>query len=197
MNANQGKRCYLSKRWHLCFSVFWLLSVLALAWAGEPPPASASDTQKATVIYNLSKFVRWPGSSFAGSDAPLNFCALGQTPFGGVLTKTLDGKESQRRTVRVAEVALIEEAVKNCHLLYLSPNETGEIPALLAALRGLPLLSVSDAEGFVQQGGIVGLSSTDDRVRFEINLDVARQNGMDISASLLGLARHVHYTASP
>ena len=61
----------------------------------------------------------------------------------------------------------------------------------LERLQGLPVLTVGDSEQFAQQGGMIGFSLQDNKVRFEINLGAAQQAGLKISSRLLTLAKKV------
>jgi hypothetical protein len=51
------------------------------------------------------------------------------------------------------------------------------------------VLTVSDAEGFASQGGVIGLFLEDNRVRFEVDLTAAQAAGLQISSKLLRLSR--------
>jgi hypothetical protein len=150
-----------------------------------------TDVQKATVVYNLSRFIRWPAESFTAPDAALTFCV--PEPFSGALGAALAGKQAHNRPLRV--LLFNRETLAECHVLYLEATE--DWAEILQSLHGQPILSVSEAEAFVQHGGIVGLFASGERVRFEINLDAARQNGLEISAALLELAQRVHHTTLP
>jgi hypothetical protein len=62
---------------------------------------------------------------------------------------------------------------------------------VLDQLRGRPILTVSDADGFAEAGGMIGLFIEDSRVRFAINLGAAESAHLTISSRLLNLARIV------
>ena len=66
--------------------------------------------------------------------------------------------------------------------------EAGRIDELLAGLRHKPVLTVSDADDFTKQGGIIQLRLVDRKIRFEINVDAAERAGLNISSKLLSLA---------
>jgi hypothetical protein len=58
----------------------------------------------------------------------------------------------------------------------------------VAAFRTLPVLTISDLEGFTDAGGIVRLLFEHGQLRFMIGLDSARRAGLQLSAKLLTLA---------
>ena len=69
---------------------------------------------------------------------------------------------------------------------------TGNTEKIIRYLKGLPIVTVSDEPGFIDQDGTIGLMQDGNHLRFEINLDVANANAVHISAQLLKLAKHVN-----
>jgi hypothetical protein len=61
----------------------------------------------------------------------------------------------------------------------------------LGALEGAPVLTISDMEGFAEQGGVIGLMMIHTRIRFAINPAVAQSAGITISSRLLNLATNL------
>lgn len=62
---------------------------------------------------------------------------------------------------------------------------------MLRALGQTPVLTVSDAPGFVQAGGMIGLKLRGGRIGFDINHGAARATGLVLSSQLLKLADEV------
>ena len=62
---------------------------------------------------------------------------------------------------------------------------------MIDRLRGLPVLTVGESEGFAAQGGCVNFYIEANKIRFEVNLQAAKQQHLRISAKLLALARIV------
>ena len=65
------------------------------------------------------------------------------------------------------------------------------MPLLFKALEGHSVLTVSDMEGFAQQGGVINLVIRNQRLGFEINEDAAQRANLKISSKLLKLAKVV------
>jgi hypothetical protein len=76
-------------------------------------------------------------------------------------------------------------------LLFISRSERARLPELLNQLKGSPVLTVSDFEGFAQEGGMVNLHLVNKTVKMEINPTVAEEAGLQISGKVLSLARIV------
>ena len=159
----------------------------------EPLPAQSEGTSeyqvKAAFMFHFAQFVEWPPGVLKEASAPLTYCTLGDDPFQGDLEQSLAGKTIGTRSLRVLHLKLPPQS-DECQILFVAV-EKKRLPAVLAPLKGAPVLTVGDSENFVQDGGIIGFCLEEKKIRFEINLDVANQAKLKISARLLGLAKNV------
>jgi hypothetical protein len=57
-------------------------------------------------------------------------------------------------------------------------------------------LTAGDFDHFVKLGGMLGLKLTDNKVRFEVNLNAFREAGLDVSPQLLQLSTVVSASAT-
>jgi hypothetical protein len=78
-----------------------------------------------------------------------------------------------------------------CNLLFVADDQVRRTSAGLAALKRLPVLTVSDSRGFATSGGVIELYVEAGRMRFAINTDAADETGLRLSSRLLGLAKIV------
>jgi uncharacterized protein DUF4154 len=166
----------------------------ALAVSGRP--ASAQKDQigeyelKAAILYNLSRFVEWPPSAYADSQAPTVLCILGQDPFGDSLKTLGQRQDTSGRPVSIRRLKN-ENGMRDCHVLYISTSERKTAAQVLSRLKGSNVLTVAEMSQFAVQGGIIQFTLEDKQVRFEINLDAASRMTLKISSRLLVLARIV------
>lgn len=144
---------------------------------------------KAAFLYNFSRFTKWPDEA-AVATADFHLCVVGNDPFGEAL-KTLAGKMVHGRPLIISR-SVTGPLIEPCHMVFVSPSESARTPELLAELRNKPALTVSDAEGFIAQGGMIQLKLADRKIRFEINIDAADRAELTISSKLLSLATIVH-----
>ncbi len=79
------------------------------------------------------------------------------------------------------------EDIKDCHVLFISRSEKDRYPAVLAAIQGRSVLTVSEIDRFAHNGGMINLVVVQESVRFEINLQAAEQAGLQVSSKLSGL----------
>jgi hypothetical protein len=142
---------------------------------------------KAAFLFSFAKFVVWPLDAFTDSGQPIGICVLGQNPFGSVLEETVRGKVVENRTFVVREISNAQEASK-CHIVFVSASEKKRSPAWLEELKNQKVLTVSETDGVNSNGGVIGLSLKDGRVRIEIDPAAAARAKLRISSKLLSLA---------
>jgi hypothetical protein len=145
---------------------------------------------KAAFLFHFAQFVDWPAETFKEANSPLTYCTLGEDPFRGVLDSTLKGKSIGSRPVQVQHFKQAQEA-RGCQVLFIGAAGPKFISETLANFNGNPVLTVGETERFAQDGGVIGFTLADNKVRFEINLDVAEHAGLKISSKLLVLAKTV------
>ncbi len=165
---------------------------LAGGWAaGQDKSASVSEYElKAAFIYNFTQFTDWPPGAFSSTTAPLVIGIVGDDPFGKTMDDLVRG-EVVRKHPLVLKRLRVDEELRGCHLLFISRSEKERLPALLNQLKGSPVLTLSDVDGFAQQGGMVNLLLVNKNVKMEINQAAAGEAGLQISSKLLNLARIV------
>ena len=172
--------------------VLLILPVLFCGTAAEAATTESGGREyklKAAFFLNFSKFTTWPKEAFSESGQIIDFCVVGEDPFG----TALDGLESKKvggRKVRLHYAGSIA-AVKTCHVMFISKSEKNHLAQLRQNTDGRPILTVSDIEGFSRQGGVFEFITKDGRLSFIVDNQQATRNGLQISASLLNLAAEV------
>ena len=141
---------------------------------------------KAAFLFNFTHFVDWPSEAFADDNAPIVIGILGDDPFGPVLDRIIEGETIKNRKLVVKRSRRIQD-LRTCHVLFISKSEKGRIGQILTTLDGASVFTVGEVEGFARRGGITNLFLQGNKVRFEINIEVAKRKGLKISAQLLAL----------
>jgi len=148
-------------------------------------PVVAPEYQlKAVFLYHFAQFVEWPPGTFASPQAPLVIGVLGKDPFGAFLDQIVSGESVDHRGLRVRRYARVED-VDACQILFISPSGSSELGPILQALKGRSILTVGDASDFARAGGMIGLVTADNRIRFRINLGAAKAAHLTLSSNLL------------
>ena len=165
------------------------IAILLTFLLAAPLAAAASLPEyqvKAAFLHSFGKYVIWPPAAFAAPTAPFVIGILGSDPFGEAFV-ALQQKHVQNHPLEIRRIGRISEA-RGCHILFISRSEQQRLGALLAGLKGLNALTVSDIDGFAREGGMIQLLLQDNQVRFEINLRAAQAEELTLSSSLLNLA---------
>ncbi len=164
-------------------------SLIAAFSPGVGGQEVASDAKvKAAFMVNFAKFLEWPSDAFSGRDAPLTLCVTGRGPVGAALS-AYERRLVQSRELRVRRSVTPEE-LRGCHMVYVGEFEERHMLQILRAAAGLPLVTVSDIDGFADAGGTIGLVEAEQRVQFEVNIASAQRANVRVSSQLLRLARN-------
>jgi YfiR/HmsC-like len=176
---------------------------VSLSWAPEAvAQASDSDSSeyliKAGFIYNFAKFVEWPSTAFAQPDSPIVIGILGTDPFGSLIDQIVENKKIGSRgfVVKRLKWGTDLKELRDCKILFVGDSERAHIDELVQIVKSLPILTVGETPRFAERGGVIRFVLEDNRVRFEINVDAARQADLTISSRLLTLARIIQQAAT-
>jgi hypothetical protein len=164
---------------------------LLLSWPGAAPADETAFDEykvKAAYLYNLTKFVTWPDSSFPAPESDFVIAILGADPFGRSMDELLRDRTANGRRILLERVDGLSR-LGRCHILFVSRSLEQKVETILEQVAGRPVLTVSDLPGFGERGGIFTFFWEEQNVRFEVNQDAVRKSGLHLSAKLLSLAR--------
>ena len=169
---------------------------LALGASAQTADSSASSEYliKAGFIYNFAQLVQWPSTSFTQPDSPIVIGILGADPFGSVIDRVIENKKLDGHSVVVKRFKWSKEPLKDlkdCNILFVSSSEKEHLDDLIHIVKSLPILTIGEIPGFATRGGIINLTLEGNRVRFEVNIEAAKQANLNISSRLLALAKIV------
>ena len=163
------------------------IAVVLLAPVPAVPQDVTEPALKAAFIYNFAKFTVWP-TDVLPPEGPLVMCVVGGAAVAEALARTVKDRELDGRRLAVSLMALAESQ-STCHILYLSGVTSGEAARLVARLRDLPVLTISDIEGFTELGGIAEVFFEHGRLRFTVQPAAAKRIRLQISSRLLALSK--------
>ena len=171
--------------------------VLLLACMGlvlfKPTALGAADEYpvKAAFIFNFVQFVEWPASAFGGNPkAPLEIAIVGNDPFNGTLDRVINGKPVNGHPLAVKHFASASEA-RPCQVMFFAAGSQDQFDAAMQKTGKANILTIGEADGFVDAGGVIHLFADGNHIRFDINRGAAEHAGLHISAKLLKLAKTV------
>ncbi len=160
--------------------------------------ARAQTTQeydlKAVLLYNFMQFVDWPPGTNK-PNAPWVIGVLGRDPFGKVLDDIVRAETHQGRRIVVERYRSLA-ALGECHILFVSASEADNLPRIFTVLKGRPVLSVGDFEGFAVRGGMIRFTrNPEGKIQLHINLQAVKEGNLMMSAKLLRLAEVINLPA--
>ncbi len=171
--------------------VFLFLPFLIVA-TSQPGRAQSAPVPeyalKSALLFKLPLFVY---RADIDRNKPLTICLLGNDPFGNANEKlaqtSIDG-----RPVHYQRLSGTSEAA-GCEFVFISRSEAGEIGGVLRRIGQLPVVTISDIEGFARAGGMVefALGAEGGSISILINRRAAQKQGFEFNAQLLRLAKVV------
>ncbi|WP_204126553.1 YfiR family protein [Pseudomonas ogarae] len=141
---------------------------------------------KAAYLYNFALFAEWPTLP----DVNFQLCVLGTTPLDDELAQ-LQGKRVQNGLPITMRRVLPDDPLTGCQVLYIDEHNRRFLDSLLRQLAATPVLTITDAAGFADQGVMIEMRRQGQRIVFDVNLIAARRARLGFSSRLLKLASFV------
>jgi hypothetical protein len=181
----------------------WWVAALLLAFclsltllsgeAASPTDRHADEYQiKAAYLFNFLHFIHWPTTAAGGPTLIIGI--VGKDPFKTRFAP-VEGQPvgAGGPRLQIHRYGSYREgmALSGCQLLYICSSERAFMPDIVASVTGSPVLTVSDAEGFVASGGMIQLVERAGRVRWLINRTALATAALRARAQLLRNAAEV------
>lgn len=141
---------------------------------------------KGAMMVNFIKFIQWPESIYQQTGGILTIGVVGEDPFGPAL-EPAQGRMIGGYSLAIRHIDSLE-AFSQCQVLFLSRAESHRTRDVLAAVAGLPIVTIGEDPDFLSMGGIIRFYTEKNHVRFEINNTAANAVHLKISAKLIEIA---------
>lgn len=170
-----------------CFTPWFGALALACASASLCVADEAAPDRHAQMtaayIFNFVKFVEWSPGVRADE---LTVCFVGAPEVRAALAASVSAKQATMSTSTrlVARDVSAGNSLNECQVLFVG-GERAAIPKHEAAL------TIGESEDFTHRGGVIRLYTESNRLRFIINVENAKREGIQISSNLLKLATRV------
>jgi len=172
--------------WLLLALICGVFSHASVAYCAAPDNEYAV---KAAFLFHFAQLTEWPSDAIRAND-PITFCTIGKDPFNGSMEVVLAGKSIRNRSIRIVHLKTSAD-IQTCQILFIGVEESSHISNLINTLHDMPVLTVGETAGFIEQGGMIGFRSDDDRLRFEINLPASERCRLKLNSVLLSLAKTI------
>jgi hypothetical protein len=160
-----------------------------LLWTAATAGAQSASAPelKAAFLLNFAKFTSWNGLQ-AGARVAL--CVLDDARIGAALSDSVRGQAIDGHAIYV-RLPRSDGWLQACHLLYVGGADSRQAMSKIDPVKALPVLTVSDARGFAESGGMIELFQENGRMRFAVNVEAVQRSGLRVSSRVLDLARIV------
>ena len=163
-----------------------LSGALAIGLASAPAAAqNLEQSVKAAFVTKFARYVEWPASARAPG-RPVELCIVGSDPFGRLIDQAA---RSDPSAIVVRRMERVEQA-GGCAVAFLVGNRQQTTAQMVAALQGLPVLTITDSRNGPAQG-MIHFAIRQGKVGFHINDALAARSRLSISSRLLQLALSV------
>ncbi len=159
-----------------------LVLLIACTLAGISAPVSEYQL-KAVFLFNFAHFVEWPAAALPHDNAPFVIGVLGKDPFGRDLDDVVHGEGVNQRPLAIERYATVAD-IRNCQILFIPGAEVPHLEGAVSMLQQHSVLTVTDVEGPLPHGVIIGLFRQDNRIRMRIDLQAAKASNLTISSKL-------------
>lgn len=171
----------------LGLAIMGLISASVMASGVTPMDESLEYQVKGAYLFKFGSFVEWPSSAFPGANSPLTIGVLGDDPFGAVLDEIIKNRTVGSRPLVIHRFQRGEQP-KEVHILFISRSERAQLESINESLKGVLTIGEFDT---ATPSVMINFVVSDNKVRFEVDLDQANRAGVKLSSKLLSVARAV------
>jgi hypothetical protein len=174
----------------ICGGLVFLLALAVipptLAGAAPSPPAATAEAIYAVFTVNLTRFISWPADALPQENLPLVIGTFPRDPINPDLDAAVQGEIVNGHPLRTMRLRSLDD-IRRCQVVFVSRG-AGNLGGVLARVGDRPILTVSDAPGFLDLGGHVLFVPHLPHISLQISATNLRNSGLDARAQLLRIA---------
>lgn len=146
---------------------------------------------KAAFINQFTTFIEWPQlSSAVNTNSYFRLCTFEGSPLISALESLVELNSIKGKKARLSVLSPPDTA-ENCDLVFIPPGQKGRLSEIVRGVRGQPVLTIGDSEGFAKDGVMINFYTRNEMLAFEVNLNSVDESGFVFSSRLLKLSRIV------
>jgi hypothetical protein len=175
----------------LLFALLGALAALFAPLRGSAQSDESAEQQiKVAFLYKFGSYIDWPPNAFVGPDSPFVIGVLGADELADELSATVARRPVNGRLVIVRKLRR-GAPVSGVQIIFVGKAESSRHPEIVAALKGQPVLIVTESDDAFKHGSMINFVSEGDKIRFDVDPAFAERGNIKISARLLSVARKV------
>lgn len=181
-----GLRSAIGALLRACMLLVWLSSA-----AAQTVQQGVLEWQvKAAYLYKFGSYIEWPPAAFASQDSALKIGISGADTLADELLEIIAGRTINGRPVTVRKLRR-DDPVTGFNILFIGKSNPSRLADMLAAVKGQPVLTVTESEDGLAVGSMINFVMIDGKLRFEVAPKAALLGNLAISARLLTVAYKV------
>lgn len=138
---------------------------------------------EAAFLGRFASYIEWE----AKSKEYFIITLIDENPFGSMLEKLYVDKFIKGKPVLVKLVTNVEQ-IQETDVLFITLHTQQERLKAIRYAQERSIVTISEARGFAESGGIIQLNFVDQKIRIKINQDAALRSGIKVAAPLLSVA---------
>ncbi len=162
----------------------WLIAATLLF---QLAPAEANDIERrleAVFLGRFASYIEWPDNPRSHFIITL----IDENPFGTLLDELYQNKRLHGKPIQVKYATKVEQ-IGESDILFITLDTLAARQAAIDHAQRHGILTISEAKGFAERGGIIQLNFVEQKTRIKINHDAAQKSGIRIGAPLLSIAQ--------
>jgi hypothetical protein len=166
----------------LCLTL--LLGIAAFGDDNAP-----NDIEKtAKFVMDLIDYIEWPTDVLDANKGIITISVVGESLLTAKLQEIAESTATARGKVAIKTVSP-DDDLSSTQLLFIAGHKLSDLAKILKRVEGLPVLTVTDVEGFARYGVMIeladGKDSSDSDKKFILNNMVLKKSGLKMSDKLL------------
>lgn len=141
---------------------------------------------KTAFIYNFAAFTTWPDDI----EDNLVLCFYGEHSYGDYLHH-IRHKQINKHNLVIKDINDFND-LAHCHVVFISRYYIATLRNIINQLENKSILTLADNPGAIQEGIMLNMRVSGDKIVFDVNLKMVRKAGLRLGAALLRLASEVY-----
>jgi len=163
--------------------IILLTAAITLVAGSSFDPASATQEYilKAAFLYRFTDYIDW-GNTNTGDD--FTIAVLGRSAITPPLIDIAKEKKAQGKRIVIKEYNDVND-IGACQVVFVSNNYQPGIETVVSKLSDKPILVVAEQPDACAKGADINFLLSENKLKFEININAAAGAGLKISSQLL------------
>ncbi len=140
-----------------------------------------------TFIYTFARSIQWPNFE---NDKEFVIGVIGNNhPLTKELEATKGNRTTAGRPIKLVEFSSIDN-IGECHILFVPNNRLRHLKDISDKVKNTSTLIVTEAQGRNPNGSVINLYVEDERMRFSLDEDLARDKKLLVSTQLRNYSKN-------